>query len=132
MEGSSLRWWYRWRSPHYLADGCLPRDKNVSSATCPATHGVLWFARYHSAVLPFSPWSYPMFWMRLSTGNSSRRVRRYWALILHVKHWGLPVHQLARSHESRDRSIAQPQGVQMARVSQRCDWSGRGSVLGLL
>ena len=67
-----------------------------------------------------------MFWTRLSIGYNSRRVRRYRDLILHVKHLGLSVHQLARSHESRDRSIAQPQGVQMGRVSQTCDWSGRG------
>ena len=70
--------------------------------------------------------------MRLRTGNSSRRVRRYCDLILHVKHFWLPVHQFARSHESRDRSIAQPQGIQMGRVSQTCDCSGLGCVLGLL
>jgi hypothetical protein len=34
-------------------------------------------APYHSAVRPFSPWSYPMLWLRLSTENNSRRVRRY-------------------------------------------------------
>ncbi len=73
-----------------------------------------------------------MFWMRLSNGNSSRRVRRYCDLILQVKHFGLPVHQFANSQDKRDRSIAQPQGVQMGRVSQACDWSGRGCVLGLL
>ncbi len=76
-----------------------------------------------------------MFWMRLRKGNSSRRVRRYWALILHVKHFALPVHQLASSHESRDRSIAQPQApqaVQIGRVSHRCDWSGPGCTLGVL
>ena len=44
--------------------------------TLPATHGVRWFARYHSAVRPFSPRSYPMFWMRLRAGKSSRRVRQ--------------------------------------------------------
>ncbi len=42
-----------------------------------------------------------MFWMRLRKGNSSRRVRRYWALILHVKHFGFPVHQLANSQVNR-------------------------------
>ena len=73
-----------------------------------------------------------MFWMRLSTGNSSRRVRRYWALILHVKHFGLPVRQFANSQARRDRSMPQSQGVQIARVSQACDWSDRGCVLGLL
>ena len=44
----------------------------------------------------------------------------------------LPVHQFASSHARRDRSIAQPQGVQIGRVSQTCDWSGRGWVFGLL
>ena len=73
-----------------------------------------------------------MFWMRLSAVNNSRRVRRYWALILHVKHFGLPVHQLASSQDKRDRSIARPHGVQIGRVSQACDCSGRGGVLGLL
>ena len=35
--------------------------ENSPSTTRPATHGVRWFARYHSGVLPFSPRSYPTF-----------------------------------------------------------------------
>ena len=45
--------------------------------------------------------------MRLSTRNSSRRVRRNWTLILHVKHFGLPVHQFAREPR-KPRSVHRP------------------------
>lgn len=42
-----------------------------------------------------------MFWMRLSTGNSSFRVRWYCERKLQVKHFGLRVHQLVISHMKR-------------------------------
>jgi hypothetical protein len=35
--------------------------ENATFATRPAAHGVRWLDRYHSAVRPFSPRSYPMF-----------------------------------------------------------------------
>ena len=82
------------RASHHALIGGERED--FPPATCPATHGVLWLALYHSGSRPFSPRLYPMFWMRLSTGNSSRRVRRYWDLILQVKHFGLPMHQFAK------------------------------------
>ena len=58
-----------------------------------------------------------MFWMRLSKGNSSFRVRWYCERKLQVKHFGLRVHQLVISQTRRLRSTPQPQGVQICRVA---------------
>ena len=73
-----------------------------------------------------------MFWMRLSTGNSSRRVRRYWALILQVKHLDCPCTNSPAARQDAIDPLPSPRASRSGRVSHRRDWSGPGCDLGLV